>query len=144
MAKLTDISDRSGRLVPFAVGDEIGGFKVLSVGDDHSHRDRQNYHVERTCECRERLTISHRKIVERHGRKSVCCRECAMAHLSYRRQMNPLRRVWTEEMDARLREWAGRLPAHAIAEKLGLRNADGVYRRAVRLNLSLRSARRHA
>lgn len=130
-----------GKLIPYHVGDEVGGFKILRVGDNPTNGSTLMYDVERTCECRERLTVSHRKVVMRHSHKLARCRECAAARQSYLRNLNPLRRVWTEERDARLIELIGkRWTAKQIGADIGV-SAESVYDRARRLGLRLRKGR---
>lgn len=131
---------RGRRLCPFEPGDVVGGFKILRVGEDHSSKTAQTYHVERTCECRERLHVTHEHIVRRRTAGISCCRGCAMARLSFMQALSPPRRVWTEAMDGQLRRLAGTLPAHAIAARLDLENPYSVYRRARHLGIRLRKS----
>lgn len=128
---------RGAQLKPLSVGDEVGGYKILRVGEDHSSKNAQTYHVERTCECQGHLQVTHAHIIHRRNAGVTRCRECAMARLSYQQTLDPPRRVWTREMDANLQDWAGVLPARVIAAKVGV-GADSVYRRARYLGLTLR------
>ena len=134
---------RGAQLKPLSVGDEVGGFKILLVGADHSSKKAQIYHVERTCERRERLHVTHEHVIRRRTAGVSRCKECAAAHWSYQQILEPRRRLWTEEMDTLLKAWAGRFPAHVIAAKLGVSSQDSIYRRAKYLGLKLRRRQHH-
>lgn len=133
---------RGRQLYPFKPGDVVGGFKILHVGADRSSKKAQTYLVERTCECREHLQVTHEHAIRRRTAGIVCCRECAAARLSFQQALVPPRRLWTEDMDTLLQAWAGRFPAHVIAAKLGLKDAASVYRRAHLIGLKLRRTAR--